>query len=523
MVQKQHDTAIYNGQILTFNENSDIAEMLAFTNGKFSYVGNYDEKIIKNSLSSINLKGRSVLPGFIDLHTHLWTEASIIDVSLTGISTYQETLKKVENVVSSKNPGEWVFFSGWDESFWTDRKEFPSMNDLDRISENNPVYMKREDGHLVVVNSVAFNQLSISLSHKGVMKDGNGQPTGVLKDVWLDLTPYFQELIPESIKTSCKIAASMGITAVVDNLTIMPEGQINILNEYFKLDNNDLLQIRVFLNPTRDLMEEYVKEGIYRNQGDKMLRYSGYKGFFDGAIGSHTALTSFEYLDVKTKGDKFLDETELVSQVLFAERNACTLCIHAIGDQAIEGLLDCFEEGINTAGNQQTTQRHRIEHAEMITDDQIIRAKKLGIILSMQPNFLKWQYPGELYEQRFGREKIYSLNRFNRILRLGAHLSFGSDNMPLSPLYGIHHAVNFPSKEIQISVEEAFKAYIVDNALALSVDKEMGNIDMHKFADFIIVENSPLKINSKELQDLVIEQTYVNGQCVYSRESNQIE
>ncbi|MHA2156623.1 MAG: amidohydrolase [Candidatus Hodarchaeales archaeon] len=520
MTLGQPDTVIYNGNIVTFDDKNTTAQMIAITDGKFSYVGDHDEELIKKSNRSINLEGKTILPGFIDLHTHLWTEANIIDVDLGGIKTREDTLKKVEKTVISKKPHEWVFLSGWDESFWTDKKEFPTLIELDRISKINPIYMKREDGHLVVVNSLALEQLSIPTEHKGVMKDKDGLPTGVLKDVWLDLTPYYQKLIPRSIKASCEIAASVGITAVVDNLTITPEGQKNILKEYFELDLKNELPIRIFLNPTRDLMKKYVEEGVKRNQGTDKLRFSGYKGFFDGAIGSHTAMLSFEYVDVGNRGDKFLDEAELVSQIKFAEENECTICIHAIGDQAIEKLLDCFEEGMRRARNAVTMNKHRIEHAEMINDVQIGRAKKLGLILSMQPNFLKWQYPGELYEQRLGGDKICSLNRFNRILRLGAHLSFGSDNMPLSPLYGIRQSVTFPSKDTQISVKEAIRAYTINNAVSLSVEHELGNIVEGKFADFIILDKSPFALDSTRIEEINVVKTYVQGLCVYNGELN---
>jgi predicted amidohydrolase YtcJ len=520
MTLEQPDIVIFNGNIVTFDDKNATAQMIAITDGKFSYVGKHDEELIKKSTRIINIEGKTILPGFIDLHTHLWTEGNIIDVDLSNIKSRKDTLHKVETTARSKKPDEWIFFSGWDESFWTDKKEFPTLKELDRISSKNPIYMKREDGHLVVVNSLALKLLKIPLEHKGVMKDKNGKLTGVLKDVWLDLTPYYQNLIPRSIKTSCDIAASVGITAVVDNLTIMPEGQKNILKEYFELDRNNELPIRIFLNPTRDLMKEYVQKGVKRNQGTDKLRYSGYKGFFDGAIGSHTAMLSFKYVDIGGMGDKFLDEAELVSQIDFAEENECTLCIHAIGDQAIEKLLDCFEEGMKRAGNESTRFKHRIEHAEMISDSQIAKAKKLGIILSMQPNFLKWQYPGELYEQRLGGDKIFTLNRFNSIINSKAHLSFGSDNMPLSPIYGIHQAVTFPSKDIRISVKEAIKAYTVNNAISLSVEHELGNIMKGKFADFIILDKSPFNITSEDIKELNVIRTYVQGLCVYDKELN---
>ncbi len=516
MSDTRYDLAIYNAQIYTIDEKKSNAEMVGISDGYFKYIGEYNEKIAKNALISIDLKGKTVLPGFIDLHTHLWAEASEIEFDLSGIPTYRETIRSLETHIKSKNKGEWIFASGWDESIWTDRKEFLNLDDLDVISPNNPLYVRREDGHLVVVNSIALNLLPIDFMDNGVIKNDEGEPTGVLKDVWLDLTPYYKDLIPTNIEASCNIALSHGITSVVDNLTIMPEGQKHILHSYFKLDIEDKIPIRIFLNPTRKLMEEFTKLGLQRNWGSAKVKLSGFKGFFDGAIGSETALINTRYLGEGGSGDIFLDESELVKQVKFAEENGHTMCIHAIGDQAIERLLDCYEKGINESGKKKTENNHRIEHAEMITPEQVLKAKEMGILLSMQPNFLKWEYPSELYEQRLGKEHFLLLNRFNMILKLGAHLGFGSDNMPLNPLFGIHHAVNFPEKDIQIGLFEALRAYTLSNAEALMSETILGSISEGKYADFIIVDKSPFK-NIQMIDQLVIEETYVGGKRVFNR------
>ena len=507
----RYDLVIYNARIYTIDEKKSNAEMVGISNGYFKYIGEYNEKIAKEAELSINLKGKTVLPGFIDLHTHLWAEAKNFEFDLTGIPTYHETMKRLETHIKSKNESEWIFASGWDESIWTDRKEFLNLDELDDISPNNPLYVRREDGHLVVVNSKALNLLSIDFNDEGVIKDEDGNPTGVLKDVWLDLTSYYKHLIPINIEDSCNIALSHGITSVVDNLTIMPKGQKNILESYFNLDTEDNIPIRIFLNPTRDLMQEFTNLGLQRNWGSTKIKFSGFKGFFDGALGSETALINSTYLN---EGDIFLDESELIKQVEFAEENDHTMCIHAIGDQAIERLLDCYEKGIKNAGNKKTNNKHRIEHAEMITPEQVLKAKKMGIILSMQPNFLKWQYPSELYEQRLGKERFLLLNRFNMILKLGAHLGFGSDNMPLNPLFGIHHAVNFPEKDIQIGLYEALRAYTLSNAEALMNESLIGSITEGKYADFIVVNKSPFE-NIQKINNLIIEETYVGGRRVY--------
>jgi predicted amidohydrolase YtcJ len=338
-----------------------------------------------------------------------------------------------------------------------------------------------------------------------------------LKDVWLDLIPYYKEKLPLSIEKSVQIATSKGITAVVDNLTIRPSGQRHIIQSYLQLDLLGKLPIRIFLNPTRELMDEFTKLGIPQNWGSSNVRFSGFKGFFDGALGAQTALLNSSYVDINHLGDKFLDEEELIEQIIHAESHGFTLCVHAIGDQAIERLLACYEKGITASGYNHSDRRHRIEHAEMISDDQIRRAKKLGILLSMQPNFLKWEYPGELYEQRLGKERYMTLNRFATILKHGHLLNFGSDNMPLSPFYGIHQATTFPSHEVKISLMEAVRAYTISNAIALFMEDQLGSITFGKQADFVVLSQKLTNIDSVKLSDDLVETTFVGGNKVYQR------
>ncbi len=513
-----YDWVIYNTNIITMDPNKESAEMLAIKDDKFVYVGEFKSQILEKAISSWDARGEVIIPGFIDLHTHLWKEAHVISIDLGPFKTYEDVIKNLETEVKTRKPGEWVFASNWDESKWHDRKEFLTREALDTISPRNPLYTHREDGHLVVVNSLALEKLPISKSHPGVETDSSGKPTGVLKDVWLDLSQYYKHLIPESIEKSTFIAASKGITAVVDNLTIIPEGQKNIMQAYFNLDMVGKLPIRIFLNPTRKLLDEFARLGLSQNWGSSKVRFSGFKGFFDGALGANTALLSYPYQNAEGNGDQFIAEEELISQIVFAEENDYTLCIHAIGDLAIDKLLNCYEKGIKEAGKNTSFRQHRIEHAEMVTDDQIQKAKKLGILLSMQPNFLKWEYPGELYEHRLGKERFMKLNRFAIILQNGMKVYFGSDNMPLSPLYGIQQAISFPSTEVKISIIEAIQAYTINNAQALFMESKLGSITEGKYADFVIMSKSPLEIDPSQIKDNLIEYTIVGGKIVFSSE-----
>ncbi|MFX0086763.1 MAG: amidohydrolase [Candidatus Hodarchaeota archaeon] len=519
MHDKSYDLILYNANVITMDSYNEEAEMIGITGDKFSFVGDFNSQLLNDAENAIDINGKTIIPGFIDLHTHLWKEADIISINLGSFTTYEDTLKRIEVEVARKKNGEWIFASNWDESKWEDKKEFLKKEDLDNISPDNPVYASREDGHLVSINSLAFTLLPLKESHPGVEKDSKGVPTGILKDVWLDLTPYYKEIIPRSILKSTQIAASKGITSVVDNLTIMPKGQKNIIEAYFSLDLDNKLPIRIFLNLTCELMEETINLGIQQNHGTSKLRYSGFKGFFDGAIGAYTALISFPYQCTERRGDQFINEDNLINQIVRAEQNNYTLCIHAIGDQAIEKLLNCYEIGIKRIGHSSSMRNHRIEHAEMITDEQIKKVKGLGILLSMQPNFLKWQYTGELYEQRLGKSQYRKLNRFAVIQRHGLRLHFGSDNMPLSPLFGIKLASSFPSTEVRIPVLEALKAYTINNAEALFMQSELGSISVGKYADFVILSKSIKEIPTDQIKDDLIEKTIVGGKEVYISES----
>ncbi len=321
MSEIYYDWVLYNANIITMDPSRESAEMLGIKGDEFTYIGESQSKILEKAISSWDAEGKTIIPGFIDLHTHLWGEAHVISIDLGSLQTYKDVIEKLETEVKSRKPGEWIFASNWDESKWGDRKEFLKKEDLDAISPQNPLYTHREDGHLVVANSLALEKLPIPKSHSGVEKDSSGRLTGVLRDVWLDLSPYYKHLIPESIEKSTYIAASKGITAVVDNLTIMPESQQNIMQAYINLDLEGKLPIRIFLNPTRELMGEFTKLGICQNWGSSKVRFSGFKGFFDGALGAQTALINLPYQDAEGNGDQFLNEEELISQIVFAEKN----------------------------------------------------------------------------------------------------------------------------------------------------------------------------------------------------------
>jgi predicted amidohydrolase YtcJ len=249
-----------------------------------------------------------------------------------------------------------------------------------------------------------------------------------------------------------------------------------------------------------------------------MVKIGGVKSFMDGSIGARTAALSEPYTDDKTnKGRMLIRQKEIAALLRKAVKNDIQTVTHAIGDSAIESLISAFEGLSESERSKVKNQRHRIEHAEMISESQIRRAVSLGLILSMQPNFVGvWQQEGGLYEQRLGPERVASMNMFRVALDNGARVCFGSDGMPYGPLYGIWSATTHPNPKVRITVDEALRCYTMESAYSAFMDKTIGSLTEGKRADFVVLSNNIMKLPPDRIKDVAVEMTIVGGSVEYS-------
>ena len=187
---------------------------------------------------------------------------------------------------------------------------------------------------------------------------------------------------------------------------------------------------------------------------------------------------------------------------------------HAIGDAAIDMVISAFEDLKDKTRIRE--QRHRIEHAELINEWQIRRAAGMGIILSMQPNFVgRWQLEGGLYESRFDEEIVRGMNMFRTALDNGARIAFGSDGMPYGPLYGIWSATTHPNERVRISVEEAVRCYTMESAYSSFLERTLGSLSVGKRADFVVLSKDIMKIPPQQIKDVGIDMTFLGGYAEY--------
>ena len=512
------DLVVKNAFIVTMNKKHPQAEALAVNAGKIIAVGSNSEisKEYSNAKKVLDLKGKFLCPGFNDSHTHLlYMAAKSKDVSLEKVQSPKEAIEKIKERVKVTPKGKWVLGDRWDESNWDD-KRYLTLAELDEIAPDNPLYILRVCGHMAVVNSLGLKELDISWDEPDLEIDQETKkPTGVIASplshrvVDSPKLKKTQEDLDEAITIANELANSLGITSITENLSIMG------VKSYISARNRNELTIRVNMNIPRLAFDHYLEAGLKSGFGDEILKLGGVKIFTDGSIGARTAKLSEAYFDdSSTSGDFYIEKDVFQETIRKAIENDWQTATHAIGDEAIDLVLDTFEKinkpEIITVG------RHRIEHAEYLLEEQLKRANKLGIVLSMQPNFPgRWGRPGQLYEIRLGSERYKLLNNFRKIIDSKAKVSFGSDNMPLSPLFGIWSVVTHPIDDIKITVEEAICLYTLDAAYSSFEENIKGSLEVGKLADFVVLEKNLYQIEPDIIKDVQVLMTFLGGELVY--------
>ncbi|MCD6135629.1 amidohydrolase [Candidatus Bipolaricaulota bacterium] len=510
------DIVIINADVQALDEARDSFSAVGIDDGKIAFLGSDKaaKKIANSKTRVIDARGRVVLPGFIDAHTHfayMGVREGYLDLSDTA--SKHEALARIKKFALCKDAGQWVIGSGWDESHWSDSNEYMNKEELDAVAPDNPVLLRRVDGHLDCVNTRALKILNLPVDTVGY-EVVDGEPTGVLKE---DAVEAAAELLEPSadefasgITAATKIAHRLGVTSIQD---AQVDGRM--LKAYRSLNQAGELNIRASLMLTTDYLDELATLGLGAGFGDDMLQLGPIKVFSDGSIGAGTAAISEPYLDnPRELGLLMWEKGDLERIVLKAHKSDIQLAVHAIGDRAIDLVLDCFER----ANSQQMKDlRHRIEHAEMLSDEQIARMKKLNIIASMQPNFVgQWGLAGGMYDHRLGRERTMRMNPFASVIENGVPLVFGSDCMPFDPLYGIHSAVNAPYPLQRISPEQALRAYTIGGAYASFEDAKKGTLEVGKLADLVMLDGNPFN-EPQGIKDMSVEMTILDGKIVYEK------
>ncbi|MDX1534051.1 MAG: amidohydrolase [Thermoplasmata archaeon] len=503
------DLVLVGGRVHTWSEEVREADAVAMGKGRILAVGKRPEAMGFEGPETrvLDVGGRVVLPGFNDCHVHLASYgARIASLDLTSAASLEDLQARVAETAQGAPGDGWLLGHNWDESKWPDRR-YPLRSDLDAATAARPVALSRVDTHMAVVNSEALTRLQLE-GVEGVERDAAGEPTGVLKEdameVVREATRPDASTIQEGLLAMIQDALRLGITSVSE--TISPYG----IAAYLALQRAGKLTLRVNLMPRADGLPALLEGGFGSGIGGGLLRLGPVKAFFDGSLGARTAALTEDFADEPgNRGMLIYTEGEATSLVRDATEGGFQLALHAIGDR---GIRTAFHHLVAEGG---TGFRHRIEHLELPSEDDLKTAARHGLVASMQPNFVgQWSLPGGMYEDRLGPARLRGNNPFRRVLDRGIPLAFGSDNMPLSPLYGVHWAVNAPFEDQRLTVDEALRAYTLGSAYASGEEELKGSIEPGKLADLVVLEQDPWD-RPEAIEAIRVNATILGGRLVY--------
>ena len=377
--------------------------------------------------------------GFYDFHSHAASRGlRALYPSLEGAKSFAEALERVRDnlhLAEKLNP---LIFLDYDDSGW---ERGPTREDLDKISREIPIILRRVCGHKAVANSKALELLP------------NPPADGVLlEDDALHLFSLFppsEEVMLEAARWAQEELLSLGVTGLREI------GSARVFKAWRRLEERGELKIEVEFYFYHEHLGNLKALGLRTGFGEK-VKVGGVKAFLDGSIGARTAAFSEPYADTGKKGLLLWDTGRLRQLVEEAEAAGLRLLLHAIGDEAVSQALSVYKEVLKRSN----PLGHTVEHAEGITPEGLREAARLGVVLSFQPNFLQWQGPGGLYERALGWERARRLNPVGSALEEGCRVVLGSDSMPPGPVYGLRLLENHPEPSERVPLEEGVRHYM---------------------------------------------------------------
>lgn len=525
------DHILYNGNIITLDDQNPRVSALGIKFGRIVIAGNDDDVLALASDQTIreNLEGHTVIPGLTDAHLHWsWTAIALQEVDIFEVPSKQLAIERVTERIENVNRGDWITGQGWSQEYWQDNR-FPSKADLDAVSLQNPVYLRAKSGHAAWVNSLALQIAGIDSStgdpdggHIG--RDDNGEPNGMLFETAMTLvSKHIPEpdaaQIADYMKSAQKVALAAGLTGFHDYDGPRCMDALQIMRE-----RGDLA-LRVVKNINDTWIEHAHTLGIRRGFGDDWIRIGGLKIFSDGALGPRTALMVDPYEnEPENYGVRVTDKEEMLDLVRRASLAGLPSTIHAIGDLANREVLDVYDQVRRDEaehGIPRHTRRHRIEHVQILHPADVDRLAELDIIASMQPIHATSDY--QMADKYWGARAQWAYNPRLQLDR-GVVVAFGSDSPvdPFEPLRGIYAAVTrrrpdgspgeagwYP--DARVTMDEALRGFTTGPAYAAGMEERLGKLSSGYLADLVVLDHDVYAISPQQLLDVEVLATMVGG------------
>jgi len=535
--QAPADLIVTNARIYTSDVNRPVAEALAVRDGLIAFVGSNRGALALAGPKTerLDLSGRTVITGMVDAHAHLLGLGQALrTVDLVGTKSYDEVIARVVERAKTARPGEWIRGRGWDQNDWADTR-FPTHAALSRAVPNNPVYLTRVDGHAALVNAKALELAQVTAATADpaggrLIRDSANNPTGVLVD---NAQAVVGRVIPaaspaelrEQTLAAIAEANRWGLTGIHDAGVDAPG--IDVYEALAK-DGRYNLRNYVMVRASDSVLDAYMRRGPQKGLYGGRLWIRAIKLVADGALGSRGAALLEPYSDDPGNTGLLTTPPERIKSVAVrALRAGFQVNVHAIGDRANRIVLDQFEAALREVPT--ADHRFRIEHAQILSYQDIPRFAELDVIPSMQGS----HQTSDMYwaPNRLGLARLSGAYAWRSLLNTGVIIPNGSD-FPVeavNPLISFHafitrqDADNYPPggwmPEQRTTRQEALWSITLWPAYASFMEKESGTLTAGKFADFVVLDRDIMTVAPEEILRTRVLMTVLAGRTVYKYEA----
>ncbi|HEX4383367.1 MAG TPA: amidohydrolase [Myxococcales bacterium] len=529
------DLIVTGGRIYTVDDSHPYVNALTVRDGKVQFIGSTAEAMLLRGPSSkvIDLGGRTVIPGMVDAHAHLFgLGRSLRSLDLRETRSYEEIVQLVAARVRETPKGRWIIGRAWDQNKWGDTR-FPTGDALSRVSPDNPVVLTRVDGHALLANAAALRAASVTAAVADpaggrIERDSNGAPAGVFIDNAMELVsraipPLTHDELASTLTLAVAEANKWGLTGVHD--AGEPRDVLDVFEEMGKAGKLNL-RVYAMIGDDAAALDHYFQIGPRSALYDSRLWIRAIKLYADGALGSRGAALLDPYTDDAKNSGLLRTPPEHMREVAIkALQKGFQVATHAIGDRGNRLTLDTYEAALKAVPT--VDHRFRVEHVQVLDHADVPRFAALGVIPSMQAA----HQTSDMYwaGTRLGTSRVYGAYAWRSLLQTGVIIPDGSD-FPVervSPLFSFHAAVsreddnNWPPggwfPEQKMTRDEALKAMTIWPAFAGFQEQTMGSLTPGKLADFVILDRDLMTVPVQSILGTTVIATFVSGRPVYER------
>ena len=542
------DLILFDGKVLTVDKDFSIKSAIVVKDGKVLAVGGDDLAKAYTAPTVVDLKGRTLMPGFMDNHLHPrgLSHRSIEPDKAKSIAEIQQQIRAMAKKLG---PGEWITGFGWDEALLTDKRN-PTAKDLDVASPNNPVVLTRAGGHSSVGNSLAIKAAGITRTTEdpksGLIEHyANGEPNGIIrersdlysklvpKDKWEDMRPSYVAHLKSLL--SLGLTSFMSATGSLDDEPVgqggTAEANSGVTFKRFQsiAAETDVPRITTYISyPGKERLTAYPHHTGY---GDAKVRLGPIgENAVDGGFTGPTAWTLADYKGQPGfRGKGRYTDAELQDMVDTAASLGWQMGLHCIGDAAIQQTIIAYDKALQkfpkVGEHSGEDRRWFTDHFTIMPPDATMATMARDkIIVGAQPNF-GWNLEGRYNETMDDWRNTHNNPVKTPAKKFNLLVTFGSDNLPIDPRVGVYFAVTRRGPdgvqhgfaEEAVSREDAIRMYTANTPYLSWDEKVKGTLEPGKFADFIVLDRDPLTVPEDQLMTMQFDRTYIGGKLVYQR------